>query len=342
MGMQNIKQNVLLAPYTTLGVGGEAEYFVEIDTIEALRIAVQWAIKKDLKITILGGGSNVLISDGGVSGLVIKPTFRDVVVNEDGDEFLVTVSAGKNFDELVAELVDKDIWGLENLSLIPGSVGATPIQNVGAYGVEVGNFITSVVAYDPESDTFRIFRNDECGFAYRHSCFKEKENETLIIVLVTFRLSRKARPRLSYNDLTRYFKEDKNQSLYNIRSAIIEIRSRKFPDWSKVGTAGSFFKNPIVTDKEFTLLRKRHPGLPGFKLDNGAVKIPLGYILDKVLNLKGYKNGNVGLYREQALVLIAHDGATSEEVTRFANEIASRVEETTGIEIEWEVNVIHN
>lgn len=335
-----IQTNVQLAAHTTLQIGGAAEYFFEAPSEALLRSALLWAKEQNIPVTVLGGGSNVLIADEGLRGLVVKQGIQGVSYSEEGESVYVTAGAGEEFDALVADLTERNIWGLENLSHIPGSVGATPIQNVGAYGVEVADRIASVVAYDAHEDTFVVFSNTACRFRYRHSLFKRKENRHYIVTQVTFALSKTPIPRLEYKDLNARFSGRAEPALQEIRDAVIETRSRKFPDWRKVGTAGSFFKNPIIPESHYTELLKTYPKMPGFPVQAGKVKVPLGWILEHVLNMKGVQEGNVGTYEGQALVLINHGGATAEEMHAFAEGIERKVKDATGIDIEWEVTKI--
>ena len=335
-----IEKDVPLAPYTTLGIGGNAEYFTSVNTLEKLREAVLWAKKEKVSLTVIGGGSNVLIDDAGLRGLVIHLGIEDVHYANDEDTVLVTVGAGKELDVLIEELVEQDIWGLENLSSIPGSVGATPVQNVGAYGVEVGDVIASCTVYDTVEDTCVEFLHDECHFSYRNSYFKEPEAKRYIVVWVTFALSRQAHTKLSYNDLVRFFKTERRPSQKQIREAVQAIRSKKFPDWRKKGTAGSFFKNPVISQEAFTKLQQQYPTIPGFPIGTHEIKVPLGFVLDKILGMKGLRKGNVGLYEHQALVLVNHGNATADEVKIFVDDVVEEVYAKTGLNVEWEVTYL--
>ena len=323
--------------HTTLNVGGEAEYFVAVkDKTEAVS-AVTTALEKNLPITILGGGSNVLVSDSGIKGLVIKNKITGITSEQSGDNILVTAGAGEVFDDLIAHTVAKGWWGLENLSHIPGTVGATPVQNVGAYGVEIADVLVSLTAIDTRTGEERVFSAPECEFWYRRSFFKSALGRHYFITSVTFKVQSEANPQIAYRDLERYFKDQTDYDLEHIRAAVIDIRSTKFPDWSVLGTAGSFFQNPIVTPTVYTELKSRYPELPGYEQTDGVVKLPLGWILDKIVGLKGLRVGNVGMYENQALVLVNYGGATAAEITAFAESIQEKVAAATGIEIEWEV-----
>lgn len=333
-----VQEHVALRDYTTWQTGGVARYFITVSDETELVAALTFAVEHELPHFILGGGSNVLVADSGFGGVVIHLTHHAVTSTTEADTVLVTAEAGKTFDELVAEAVQSGWWGLENLSHIPGSVGATPVQNVGAYGVEVGDCIDSVRVYDQLSQAFTTLTQSDCQFGYRDSRFK-REPGRYIITAVTFRLHTIPQPQLSYRDLATYF-SNSTPSLRAIREAVIAIRSAKFPDWHTVGTAGSFFKNPIISGAHYETLVDRYPELPGFEQPDGMVKVPLGWILDKVLGLKGQGTETVGCYAGQALVLYNKGGATTADVVAFAEAIAQRVYEATEIIIAWEVTLV--
>ncbi len=327
-----------LSPETTFRIGGEAEFFYCAKTKKSLREAIVSAKENILPVVVLGGGSNVLVSDSGIEGLVLQIGIKGISYKNSDDYVYVRVGAGVVFDELIDEVVSKGYWGLENLSAIPGSVGATPVQNVGAYGVEVADIISEVEVYDSKKDEFNILTKEDCGFRYRHSIFKRKENKNLVVVNVTFRLSKKADRKLEYKDLKTFFESDSKPSAKKIRSVVVSIRSKKFPDLSKIGTAGSFFKNPIIDKSHYKNLLKKYPKMPSFEISEDKVKVPLGWILDNVLNIKGVSEGNVGMWEKQALVLVNYGGASSEDIKKFATNIYKKVLEATDIKIEWEVS----
>ncbi|MBI4086496.1 UDP-N-acetylmuramate dehydrogenase [Candidatus Kaiserbacteria bacterium] len=335
----SIEEQVPLAPYTTFHIGGAAEYFTSVENIEKLRKAVQWAKAKKFPVTVLGGGSNVFVADAGVRGLVIHNHITGREIVKEGDAVLLTIGAGEVFDDIVALAVSRGWWGLENLSCIPGSVGATPIQNIGAYGVEVAERIVFVDAYDKETDTSVRLTGDACLFGYRDSLFKHAEGKRYIVTRVTYRLSKTPAPVLHYRDLAAWNEAHKTNelpTLTEIRTAVCAIRSRKFPDWNVLGTAGSFFKNPTISDAHFSALLERFPELPGYKTPEG-VKVALGWILDRVLNVRGYRSGTVGTYEGQALVVVNYGDATSAELETFARDIAQKIFDATEIVVEWEV-----
>lgn len=336
-----IRQNISLAPLTTFRTGGMAECFVRVKGEGELEEACLEADRRSLLVAILGGGSNVLIADEGVKGLVIKNELTGIEYKEDEDDVYVTAGGGVVWDELVSETVVRGLWGLENLSAIPGTVGATPVQNVGAYGVEVSELIESVRAYNFKEKTFVEFKNNDCLFLYRDSFFKTDEGKNFFVTKVTFKLSKSAQPKLHYKDLQNYFSEKKAiPSLKEIRTAVIDIRSKKFPDLKNVGTAGSFFKNPIVTASVAEELLHKYPNLPVFPVNEVMSKISLGYLLDQVCGLRGYREDNVGLFDNQALVLVNYGGATTDEIKNFAQKISNIVFEKTKIKIKMEVKEI--
>ncbi len=334
-----IKADVPLAPFTTLKVGGKARFLATVTSLVELQEAVQFAHETSLPLFVLGSGSNVLASDQGFAGLVLYVQLQGCEYTVTDTEVSVWVAAGENLDRVVADSVARGFWGLENLSHIPGTVGATPIQNVGAYGVEVADLITAVEVFDCLTHTVRQLSREECQFAYRDSLFKHLEGQHLIVVRVHFVLSVTPTPRLTYGDL---------QSLQNnpditpqvIRDAVIAIRSKKFPDWHVIGTAGSFFKNPIIPIEQVVQLQKLYPELPVYPYSDTTSKVSLAYILDKVCGLKGFKQGNVGLFEAQALVLVAYTPATADEIDTFARLVAEKVYSITAISIEREVRML--
>lgn len=344
-----IKENVSLAPYTTFKVGGPAEFFVVVKSEEDLSASLSEARERSLPVTIIGGGSNVLISDEGLKGMVIKNEIKGVAYEEIGGDILVTAGGGMWWDDLVEETVSKDLWGMENLSSIPGTVGATPVQNVGAYGVEVSELIRSVRVCDIVSGSFKVMSPNDCRFGYRDSIFKTEEGKRFVVVGVTYALSRVSMPRLEYKDLAERFSKAgvgaQERSPFaptpaDIRAAVIDIRKKKFPDLKVVGTAGSFFKNPIVSKDEAAALHLLYPELPTYPQSDGRVKVSLGFVLDKICGLRGWRDGGVGLYENQALVLVNYENASAKNISDFAEKVAEKVFSKTKIKIEPEVNFL--
>jgi len=341
MNSSAIQKNIPLAPYTTFNIGGPADYFTVVSSEQDLCGALEWATEQKQPVTILGGGSNVLINDSGVRGLVVKNSIGGVSHEEEGNTVYVTAGAGIVWDELVAETVAEGLWGLENLSLIPGTVGATPVQNVGAYGVEVSNLITKVRVYDLEKEDFSELLPNACMFAYRDSVFKTEKGKRYIVTAVTYALSKVPNPQLEYKDLQKKFGAGKNtSSLTEIREAVISIRTGKFPDWHQKGTAGSFFHSPIISKEKYEELLSIYPGLPAFPVGDMQMKVVLSWFLDKVLHLKGVREEKVGTYERHVLVVVNHGGATARDVDTFAKQIEEKVLKATGIKIKREVRML--
>lgn len=332
-----VQSKVALTPYTTLKTGGTADYLVTIGHPKDLEKAVAFAMQTQLPFCVLGGGSNMLVSDDGYKGVMLHMKCKGVTYTEiDEDTVIVTVAAGEVLDDVIKDTVMRGLWGLENLSHIPGSVGATPVQNVGAYGVEVADVISEVTVFDTDTKEIITLQNKDCHFTYRHSIFKEKHN--LIIMSVTFVLYTQPNPKIFYADLAT--RVSAHPSSLDIRTAVIAIRSEKFPDWTVVGTAGSFFKNPIVPAAVAQTLQDKYPALPTYPSTNGEVKISLGYVLDKICGLKGFAIGPVRLYEKQALVLVAETGATTTDIKNFVKVISEKVFTHTAIKISQEVTEI--
>ncbi len=337
---EELKKNVALAPYTTFGVGGRAEYFAEAANENELVTLAAFGRERHLPLTILGGGSNVLISDEGVKGLVIKISIAGISYEDLGEVVLITAGAGVVFDELVEETVKQGLWGFENLSSIPGTVGATPVQNVGAYGVEVADLIQSVRVFDKEKNIFLELKNNECDFSYRNSIFKKAEGKNFIVTEVTYKLKKNAKPKLEYKDLSLWFEGKDLPSASEVREAVKKIRSNKFPDWNVIGSAGSFFHAPVVDEEKYGELLQKYPDFPSHKIANNKVKLVHSWFLDNALHLKGERIGSVGTYKDHVLVLVNYGGATEKEIDEFAKMIEEKFYEATGVRLVREVKTI--
>lgn len=338
-----VLENVSLAEHTTLHLGGLARFFVSVQTLEELRDALTFAKEKAHPVFILGGGSNVLFSDLGWSGLVIHMALLGRAYTEDSKgDAQVIAHAGEVWDQLVEESVGQGLWGLENLSRIPGTVGAAPVQNIGAYGVEVKDVIDWVEVLDTETNTMHLLSVSECAFGYRDSIFKHEKGKKYIVTRVAFRLSTHPKPKLEYKDLREYFDGRKDVRVSEVRDAVNTIRERKFPNMAKIGTAGSFFKNPVVGK----VLHKEMESwldapVPCYEVDERHVKIPLAWILER-LGWKGKKMGTMGCWDAQPLVLVHYGGGTASELILFARSVMKDVKEKTSIKIIPEVNIVTN
>lgn len=326
-----------LASYTTFRVGGAAEYLIEITQEEEVLPAFDFADANHLPVTILGGGSNVLVSDKGVTGLTIVMRTKGIVWKQDRESIVADVAAGEVWDDFVVECEKKNAWGVENLSAIPGTVGAAPVQNIGAYGTEAGKYIVSVKVFDPTKRAIRYLKHNECEFGYRDSIFKR--NPHLLVLSVQFRLSLSGSPNLSYQDLRLWFCEKGHMvpSLSEVRDAVIAIRKKKFPDLSTIGTAGSFFKNPVISRQVFSTIQKKIPDLPHWEQEDGSVKVSAAWLIDHVAKMRGVRHGEVGSWKEQALVIVNYGAANAAEIKNFTKEIADQVFLLTGIMLTSEV-----
>ncbi len=289
---------------------------------------------------MLAGGNNILFTRD-YEGLLLTPVARGIErLEEDAASVLLRVEAGVEWDDLVARAVDEGLWGIENLSLIPGKAGAAPVQNIGAYGCEVKDVIERVHCFDTETLRERVLERDACAFGYRDSIFKRELKGRAIITAIEVRLSRRPQPKLGYGDVEREVAARGGATLHNIREAICAIRRAKLPDPAVTGNAGSFFKNPVVERATAERLLALHPDMPHYATaDPGRVKLAAGWLIDRA-GLKGYAEGRVGIHERQALVLVNRGGATGAEVIAFARRVQQRVAERFGVEIDTEVNIL--
>jgi UDP-N-acetylmuramate dehydrogenase len=336
-----IQKNVSLKEYTTFRIGGPADFFSIVTNEDELIEALNFSKKNKIPFFVLGGGSNLLVADAGYRGIVIKMEMKGVTYEENGNDVKVTAYAGEDWDKFVDETVEKGLYGLENLSYIPGTVGASPVQNVGAYGSEAKDTIDSVYVLDVKKDEYVTLSNAECKFAYRDSLFKHNPGR-YIVISVAFNLKKKGKLNTGYKDIQEYFtfKKIAEPTLKQVRDAVIEIRQRKLPDIKHYGTAGSFFKNVIVAKSQAQELLERYPEMILHPVNEKKVKIPIAWVLDNLCGFRGVKKGNVGTYKNQALVIINLGNATAAEIIALAQKMVDGVYEKTGIEIEPEVEYV--
>jgi len=344
----NIKkeEKVPLSGLSTFKIGGDASHLFRVSGIDDLKEALAFAKVSNLPIQILGGGSNMLFHDDGFEGVIVrleskgireeKKSGREEEGKADEDVY-IRAEAGEEWDAFVEWTVSHGYFGLENLSGIPGTVGATPIQNIGAYGVEVKDFIESVEVFDTDRDLIRTLTPLECKFGYRTSLFKGVAGKSLIVLSVTFKLSKLPNIKIGYKDLTNYFKDNTEPTPEEVREAVISIRSAKFPDLTLFGTAGSFFKNVICESGIADRLKAEYPDIPLYDAGENMKKISTAFILDKVCGLRDFRIGSVGLYTNQSLVVVNYGNASSEEVRNFVSKVKEIVKEKTGIQLEEEV-----
>jgi UDP-N-acetylmuramate dehydrogenase len=335
----NIKQNYDLSKLNTFGVKANASFFAEVNSEEELKELFNLQEFKNNKKIFLGGGSNVLFTKD-FDGMVVLNKLKGIeIVEENAEDVLVRSMGGELWHDLVNFAVNNNYWGIENLSLIPGTVGAAPMQNIGAYGAELKDTLFNVEAFEIETGTKKIFNTEECELGYRNSVFKNKLKGKYFIGAVTLRLSKIPKPNLSYKILTDYLeKTAKTASLKNISDAVINIRQSKLPDPKIIGNAGSFFKNVFVNKMELETLLKVFPEIPHFDED-GMIKIPAGWLIEQC-GWKGKRLGNVGVHDKQALVLVNYGGATGPEIIELANEIIASVKEKFRLELIPEVNIV--
>jgi UDP-N-acetylmuramate dehydrogenase len=333
------KKNLLLKDFTTFQIGGPAKYFVVVKSIDDLREVFSFVKTRKLSLFVLGVGSNLLISDNGFSGIVIKNEIKGFkFVDKDDNKVHLEIGAGEIWDEIVALSVSMNLSGLENLSGIPGTVGGAAVQNAGAYGVEFKDCFVSATGLNSINGKEFIFKKSDCQYGYRSSIFKK--NKKYIITSVILELNKKPILNIEYAGLKNKLINEENITPLKIREAVLQIRGEKLPDWHKTGTAGSFFKNPVISSKKYEELKAQFPLIPGFLEEKDMVKVPLAWILDNICGLKGYKDGNVGLYDKQPIVLVNFNKATASEIINLSNKIKKIVKEKTGIEIEEEVEKI--
>ena len=336
-----LEEHVPLAPLTTIGIGGPARFFFRAANVDEVREALDWARSRDLRVFILGGGSNLLISDDGFDGLVLHVDLRGITVESEDEYAMVKVAAGEPWDAFVAMAVDRGWAGIECLSGIPGSTGATPIQNVGAYGQDVSETIVRVEALDRTTGLVTWFTNAECRFAYRSSLFKNHERERYVVVSVTFRLKRGGTAAVKYPELQRYLDEHgiALDDLPGVRNAVIAIRKRKgmVIDRSDPDTRsdGSFFMNPVISAGEYETFARDWPDAPHFPAGDG-VKLSAAWLIEHAGFQKGYVHGNVGLSSKHTLAIINRGGGTAAEVSELVELIQGRVRDTFGIEMHVE------
>ncbi len=324
----DVRENVPLAPFTTLGIGGPARFYARVESVEAFATAVALARAKSLPLLVLGGGSNLLVADEGFPGLVVRMSIGGVEVR-DGE---VEAGAGESWDGLVAATVARDLAGFECLSGIPGLVGATPIQNVGAYGQDVRQTVARVVAYDLTSDEPHEFTNEECRFGYRESRFKLDDRGRYVVLSVAYQLVPGGEPAIRYPELERQLAGNVRPSLADVRDAVLAIRRRKSmvldPDDPDTRSAGSFFMNPIVPVEVADAIDL--PDAPRYPAPDG-VKLSAAWLIERAGFARGYRRGNAGLSSKHALAIVNRGGATAAEVAALAREIRDLVRERFGV-----------
>jgi UDP-N-acetylmuramate dehydrogenase len=337
--MSAIQENVPLMPFNTFHLDIKARYIADFEDVNQIQDFMASSFAKVRPRLILGGGSNVLfIAD--YEGLVIRPLIKGIVkIKEDKNSILIRAGAGENWDSFVAWCVERELGGIENLSLIPGTVGASPIQNIGAYGAEVKETIDSIeVVMCDTGKKMRLSQND-CRFEYRDSVFKHELRDKTIITHVIFKFNKHHQLKIGYGELEKELSKFPGASVKTLREAVINIRRRKLPDPEDIGNAGSFFKNPVIPENQISGMRKVHPEMPVYAGQPGMLKLSAAWLIDQS-GWKGKKEGNTGTYMNQPLILVNHGGATGREILNFANKIQKSVMDQFKIQLELEVNVV--
>ena len=337
-----MRENVSLKAYNTFGLDVKARYFIEIHTIEELRSVLDSELFHSLPHLILGGGSNVLFT-GDFDGLVILNRLKGIkILHETDNEVLIECASGEGWHDFVVYCVNRDWYGVENLSLRPGTVGAAPMQNIGAYGVEVKEVIESVEYFDLDNGEVHRIDAEHCQFGYRESIFKHGLKGRTFISSVVFRLRKGSfQPKLAYGDIQKVLEERgvKQPSVKDMSAAVIQIRSSKLPDPKVLGNSGSFFKNPEIEVEKYERLKVLYPEMPSYPTQPGFVKVPAGWLIEKA-GWKGKRLGETGSHEKQALVLVNYGHAKGQDIYDLALNIISDIEKKFGIILTPEVNVI--
>lgn len=344
MSNLSILKGVSLKLHSTMRLGGIAEYLVNIKTKEELKQAEVWAEKNQLPVRMIGEGSNIIWRDEGFKGLVIVNGIRGLKkLSEDIESATYQIGAGENWDNVVERLVDLNLSGVECLSLIPGTAGATPIQNVGAYGQEISQTLVELEAYDRMEGEFVIINNKSCAFSYRNSRFKDVDNGRFLISSITLRLEKDLPSPPFYESLQSYLDEKnyKNPNLKQIRKAVIAIRSKKLPDPSKVANNGSFFANPIISKKDYEKIHKKHKGLKAWKVDKGNYKLSAAWLVEQA-GFKDKIDAETGMttWKNQSLVVVNKKAKRTADLLRFQEKITTKVYEMYGVELQREPELL--
>jgi UDP-N-acetylmuramate dehydrogenase len=333
-----IQENISLKAYNTFGIDVNAKRFIRVISVYQL----QQLLKVEKDVFLISGGSNMLLTKD-IDKLVVHIDIKGISIDKEDDNFVyLTVNAGENWHEFVLYCVAQNYGGLENLSLIPGNVGTCPIQNIGAYGVEVKDTITKLEAINIETTKLHTFSNDDCNFGYRNSIFKNKVKGEFVITSVAFKLTKQ-----NHNLNTSYgaietelsSKNIINPSLKDISNAVIAIRQTKLPDPKEIGNSGSFFKNPVITKSAFINLQKEYPNIPSYAISENEVKVPAGWLIETA-GFKGKRFGDYGVHEKQALVLVNYNNASGKDIYTLAEEIQKHILNQFKIDLEIEVNII--
>jgi len=334
-----IQENISLKKYNTFGIDVNAERFIEINSIDQLSELFSSNLLNN--VFVVGGGSNMLLTRD-IKELVVKMNILGKsIYSEKNNKVIVKSSAGEDWPEFVLWTIEKGLSGLENLSKIPGNVGTSPIQNIGAYGVEVKDTFLKLDALEIATGKIKTIYKNECNFGYRESIFKTSKKGKFIIVNVYFELEKNGEINTTYGAINTKLSEKgiTNPTAKDVSDSIIEIRSCKLPDPNKIGNSGSFFKNPVISASEFSVLKEQYADIPSYVIDEDNIKVPAGWLIDK-LGWKGYRIGDAGVHENQALVLVNYGNATGNNILNLAKEIQIDIKLKFGILLEIEVNIV--
>lgn len=335
-----MQENISLLPYNTFGIFANAKYFTLFSSTEDLKNILQSTEVKTNGLCILGGGSNILLTKD-VDKVVLKNELKGIeIISQNNEVALVKCAAGEVWHSFVLWCIENNLYGVENLSLIPGTVGAAPMQNIGAYGVEIKDVFFELEAMQIDSLQMKTFNQAQCEFGYRESFFKRKGKDQYIITSVTFQLNKKANLNASYGAIQEVLtaKQIENPTAKDISNAVIEIRQSKLPDPKEIGNAGSFFKNPEIATKHFLVLKKVYPSMPGYTLTEYLTKVPAGWLIEQC-GWKGFRKDDLGVHAKQALVLVNYKQALGVEIYNLSTQILESVKNKFDIVLEREVNI---
>jgi len=336
----HIQHNISLKPYNTFGIDAKAKYFVSVSSIEQLKQVLE--LTEHPKKLILGGGSNMLLTKD-QDLLVVHVNLKGIsTISEDSDSVLVKAYAGENWHEFVLWCLEKDFGGIENLSLIPGNVGSAPIQNIGAYGVELKETFVCCEAMNVKEKTIETFTKSDCNFGYRNSIFKQQAKDNYIITSVTFKLSKHSHKlHVNYGSIASQLQEMgiHTPTIQDVSKAVIAIRQQKLPDPKEIGNSGSFFKNPIITKQHYQALLNNFDDMPSYPVSDNEVKVPAGWLIEKA-GFKGKRFGDYGVHKNQALVLVNYGNAKGSDILKLAELIQKTIKNIFNISIEAEVNIL--
>ena len=341
--MIDIKENISLKEHSTMRLGGNARYYCVVTTMFELKEAVEFADSKSIDAIMIGGGSNIIWQDSGYDGLVIVGNIKNYEVNDSLDQTFVTVGSGENWDEVVGKTVEAGLSGLEFMSLIPGTAGGTPVQNVGAYGGEVAQTLVSVQAYDRKAKNFVTLSNADCEFGYRTSRFKTNDKGRFFIFSLTFSLSKNPPKGPFYGSLEGYLKQTgvTSPTSANIRNAVVEIRTNKLPNPEQYPNCGSFFANPVIEMNQLRLIKESYPGIKYWEVPGGKAKISAAWLIEAI-GLKGFVEQNTGIrvWDKQPLVLINDHATSTAQLIAFRDAVIQKIKAKFEITLHQEPEII--